>query len=260
MLIRLTQWFVCCALLGISPGLIHGQVDKDTPEGQRADDEIPAGDKLAQERRELQRKVAEIKRRVAELRAANQLDEAAEVERDAKSLFLELQSEPVRHPQDAIRQKIEALREVGRNEEAEELEHQLRETAERETRGRASVEEEVYRFREIPGRRELAVRRGDRPEEAGPAHLERRLNHLREAAENLMAAGLPEQAEQLRRQAETMRARFGEHLDRRPELQELHNQLRQQNERIERLEQMVRKLAERIERQDEANSKGEEDK
>ncbi len=173
-----------------------------------------AGRENQARRQEIERKIAEGRRRSAELRV------------------------------DAMRQQIEELRNAGRNDEAAKLEIQLREYVERETRGRVSAEELENQAREVQGRRERAVPRGDRPEEAGPADLERRLNHLLEAAENLMAAGLPEQAEQLRRQAETMRAKFGEHSDRRPELQELHNQLRQQNERIERLEQIVHKLLE----------------
>lgn len=204
--------------------------DKVVADSERAKNEREA-DAKHQRRQEVERKLAELKRRVVELREAGKSDEAAAVEREARALSERFNAGAI----EALRQQIEELRRTGRNQEAMKLEDLLRARSEQDAR------------------REVSEGPRDRRDRFGggePADLERRLAHLREAAENLMAAGMPEQADQLRRLAESMRERHGEPSERPSELRELHAQLRQQDERIQRLEQIVHRLAENLERQD----------
>ena len=106
--------------------------------------------------------------------------------------------------QDVFRRQIEQLRQAGRLEEAERLEH---------------AQAEFQRARAAQERSEAQAGKVDAPANLGPRISSGDLNHLREAAENLSAAGLQEQAEQLRRQAEMMRSKVGDIRDLPPELQ-----------------------------------------
>lgn len=99
-----------------------------------------------------------------------------------------------------------------------------------------------------PGGPDRPDRRGEPREGPGPEEIERRVRHLLEAAENLNAAGFADQAEQLRRQADSLRHRQAGGPDRPQEMREVHEVIRRQNERIERLEQRVNELARLVER------------
>jgi hypothetical protein len=255
--------------------------DKVVADSERAKSEREA-DAKHQRRQELERKLAELKRRVVELREAGKSDEAAAVEREARAIFGGLNAEAdakhqrrqeVEHKLAEMKRRIVELREAGKSDEAAAVEREARALSERFNAGaiealRQQIEElrrtgrnqeamkleDLLRARsEQDARREVSEGPRDRRDRFGggePADLERRLAHLREAAENLMAAGMPEQADQLRRLAESMRERHGEPSERPSELRELHAQLRQQDERIQRLEQIVHRLAENLERQD----------
>lgn len=106
--------------------------------------------------------------------------------------------------------------------------------------------------RQAAEQRAVEQRDGHRePERRNPDEFERRLNHLREAAEILEKGGFPDMAHQLHRQAETLMAQRAQQAERErhsanPELGELHQIIRRQNERIEKLEHAVRELAELV--------------
>jgi uncharacterized protein involved in exopolysaccharide biosynthesis len=100
---------------------------------------------------------------------------------------------------------------------------------------RESIEQEATR----PNRTDVEQKEGN--------EAQRRLQHLRAAAENLEAAGLREQAEQIRKQIELAEAANRGPAGNSPEVRELHNQVRQLKERIEQLEGLVRRLAQQNE-------------
>ena len=235
---RTVNRIVCFVAWGICAAPVFGQAEKE----QRDETQRETAQREREEsnpHQEMMRRLEVMKRRIAELRANDRQEEAADLEREAMGLIQKSQSYAGRDFPDKIHKQIEALLKEGRNEEANNLERKVRENRERERKAQAASELDT-RAREAL-ERERARFPGERPE-SGPADQERRLHHLREAAENLVAAGLPEQAEQLRRQADALRARFNARGERPAELQELHQQIREQNERIERLEQMIHKL------------------
>ena len=67
-----------------------------------------------------------------------------------------------------------------------------------------AMEQEAHAIRERFGEREQP-----RPDGPPPADLERRLQHLRAAAENLRAAGMPDLAERLMSEAEQLARKLG---------------------------------------------------
>lgn len=188
-----------------------------------------------QGRQELQRRIAELRQRVEELRDAGKEEEAAALQREIERLVQRPQGEG-RAATEMIRRRAEELRRSGRPDEAAELERQAEEMV---RRGRASPG-----FGDRPGPRGLEGFR-PLPEGREPSEPDRRIEHLRQAAENLEAAGLRDLADQLRRQAEEMTARRGPPPEARAELEELRNHVRQLSERIERLEEMIRRLVQR---------------
>jgi len=195
-------------------------------------------------RDENDRELADAKRKIVELLAQGRLEEAAGIQRRMREHF------GFSEPQGAdwlneVTARIHELHEQGKHDEAENLERQLREKLE------FKKDEERRRHEEDQQR----TRRGDRrpPEQREPSH-ESRIQHLREAAEHLMAAGFRREAEQIMRNAEQLqrenheRERDREHQEReRPEvlmreLHEVHEKLQHAYERIERLEDIVNRI------------------
>ncbi|MCL4203981.1 MAG: hypothetical protein KJ000_15880 [Pirellulaceae bacterium] len=119
----------------------------------------------------------------------------------------------------AAKNRIMELRREGRAEEAEALEREVREFMQQ------------TQWKKQPAERPS----GD--------DVDRRVHHLHVAADNLRAAGLDEQAEQLMQQAERIVAAARQAApEREAPIRDLIEAVRRLNERVERLEQAVKKL------------------
>jgi beta-lactamase regulating signal transducer with metallopeptidase domain len=153
-------------------------------EGERREGDRPAGERREGdrrpegERRDAQRRPEGERRPAGERPDRPDAREAAERERRLEEL-----RETIR----ALEAKRADLAAAGKGDQAEEVGAQIRRIA-----GQLA---ELERHR--PGQRD-ADRRPDAPD------VERRMQHLRAAAENLRAAGLPERAEALLREAEAL--------------------------------------------------------
>jgi hypothetical protein len=170
-----------------------------------------------------------------------------------------------------LTQKLEHARREGNEGAVRELEGALAHLKEKFQ----AVEREMREIREGIGHRERPQPEGHRPEGGPRAELERRLHHLRVAADNLRAAGMHDQAEQLMRQAEGLARELGHreegpprehHPDRpRPEgereqphrpdqprgenleraVVELHQQMREMHGQMEEMRNVLKQLVER---------------
>jgi hypothetical protein len=180
-----------------------------------------------------------------------------------------------------IERRIKQLASEGRNEEANKLVQQLRRMREQVGGGRSEagsaqntaifpleLEEQMLLERygsEHPKVKELRKRmeiirtelakedaaQRERAEQnrsesrEGDSQKESRAQHLRQAAESLAAAGLQDQAEQIRKQIDELYASENRSAGAQSaELRELQNVVRQLAERMERLETIVRRLSE----------------
>lgn len=155
--------------------------------------EMAMGDRGGPPREALERLEA-LAREIREHRAAGRLDVAEKLEREMMELRARLggpregdRPAPGERERVAGRERLEAmireaqkLREAGRNEEAERLQREI---------------EEAHR-------RLAGMREGERP--GLPPDLRVRIGHLRAAMENLRAAGMPDQAEQVAQQIERL--------------------------------------------------------
>ncbi len=139
------------------------------------------------ERTELLKRIQEIAAKAAELQRAGKTEEAETLRHEMRELHARLGGprDPGRPGPREGMERLEAmegelgkLREAGKLDAAERLEGELQELR----------------------RRLAAPREGDRP--GPPPELQVRIDHLRVAMENLHAAGLPDQAEQIARQIE----------------------------------------------------------
>jgi beta-lactamase regulating signal transducer with metallopeptidase domain len=192
------------------------------------------------ERAEIMRRMGELEREIAELNRAGKHGEARELHAEIRELHARLAGPRDREPREgmerleAMERELHELREAGRHERAEQLERELHELH----------------------RRVHAPRDGDRP---GPSpELQARIDHLHVAMENLHAAGLHEQAEQIAQQIERL---MHEHdPDARPphegrpepgheivgQLRGEIEQLRRENEEMRRMMQEIREAQERF--------------
>ena len=201
--------------------------ESDVPrEGARPDRE-PA----PPERRELQERLERIKKEIAEHQAAGRHEPAEALKREAEKLMQGAhRGQPQRQLQE-LKERIHQLREEGRGDEAARLEAPARELAERLQRAQGE-------------RGRLGAGQGPGPEDA-----QRRMQHLRQAIDNLHAAGLHDQAEQVARQAQQLeREAQSRHPgpEQAPQVMELHQKLRNLNDRVGKLEAMLQELLKRM--------------
>jgi polyhydroxyalkanoate synthesis regulator phasin len=133
----------------------------------------------------------------------------------------------------AMRKKVHALREHDKHDEAERVEHQV---------------EELTQLLKQRTRHEAPRGEGD--------ELGRRIGHLEQAAENLKAAGMHEQVEQLehvmnelrrQRQHEHAEAEQRERANPRRHFEELRHTVRELREEVQDLRELVQELRERVE-------------
>ncbi len=192
--------------------------------GEDAEPEVSAA--------ELRLKAAELMREARELKQTGNEAQARELAEQAGQLLREVKlaepshehAEPHERLQ-ALRQRIMQLRQEGRMEEAERLEREARQS--------------IELLHKHHG--------GDDPHRHPPEEAERRMHHLRVAAENLHAAGFHEQAEKLVEQAQRLAAaRKVRPMDPGHDgrMDELIGHLRRLTERVERLEQAMKKMIE----------------
>jgi DNA repair exonuclease SbcCD ATPase subunit len=140
----------------------------------------------------------------------------------------------LRGQQERMLQELRELRADGKKAEAAEVKEQI-----------ARLEREIAQRERQPG---PGVRpRGERPERPLPEgnEPERRQQHLREAVENLHAAGLPDIAEKV---AQAGQDRLREEMRPQPGLppeavEQLHAQINELRERVTQLQAQVEKLS-----------------
>jgi gas vesicle protein len=155
-----------------------------------------------------------------------------------------------------IERKIAELREQGKGELAERLAGQLREMIQAHRRARAEQQRarsEAERREEGPQQRDVEMKKGpDGRPGPGPddrAEKERRVQHLRVAAENLNAIGMQDLAQRLNRQAEEIQQSLknpppqGEGPPRRM-MENIQNELRGINQRLDELNRRLDELME----------------
>jgi len=152
--------------------------------------------------------------------------------------------------------RCEAGREAEHAEQMEmqaHLERLHREIAELHEEGRHGQAEEVARRAEelMMQLRQREERRPQPPE--GFEDVERRLQHMIQAAENLEAADMREQAEQLRRHAEEMERQLHRHMEGRPggpdeRLDMLMGQMHELRAEVRELTELVRELHRRLDK------------
>ena len=152
-------------------------------------------------------------------------DEHAERDHDA----------PRHNALEEIEQRIIAAKRAGRHEEAEKLTHQLRKMQEHRAR-----DEHAHRDREHAAHAE----RGRRPEAVSVEEAERRMHHLREAAELLGAVGKHDEAQKLAREAHAIEEKLEQHHRGRGHHEGPSNA--QLAEAIERMQRQIRELHQAI--------------
>lgn len=198
---------------------------------QDAEPEVSAAE-LRLKAAELMREARELKQTGNEAQARELAEQAGELLREAKLAEPAAEHIEPHERLQALRQRIMQLREEGRMEEADRLEREARQSMEL-----------LHKHRQ----EEPLMQHSGEPFQPVPADAERRMHHLRVAAENLHAAGLHDQAEKLMQQAQRMamtpkvRPMAPGHDGR---MDELIGHLRRLNERVERLEQAVKKMIE----------------
>jgi len=151
--------------------------------------------RMMQEREEIIGRAHQIERELRELgerapdRSAELREELGRIEREVREIDAnvqrgrrELEGAHMQRRVEELKRQIHELSEAGRHEEAERLKQEGR---------RMWAEFEERRRRE-----------GEGPPPPPPGDVERRLHHLRAAAENLHAAGMHDAAERLMQQAE----------------------------------------------------------
>lgn len=200
------------------------------------------------ERMEIMKRVGELAREIAELRRTGKHEQAERLQAEMEELHGRLAGPRDREPREgmerleAMERNLRELREGGHHERAEQLQRELHELH----------------------RRLNAPRDGDRP--GLPPELQVRIDHLHVAMENLHAAGLHDQAEQIAQQIDRI---MREHApgpperrdpDARPpregrpepgheivgQLRGEIEQLRRENEEMRRMMQEIREAQERL--------------
>jgi myosin heavy subunit len=203
------------------------------PRRPRPDDEL----------REMRMHLQNLHREMDELHAQGHHEEAEALARKAEEIEMEI------HQREAGRGDMDP----GLIELRAQLERLHREIQEMHERGQHEEAGELEQHAQAI-MMELREREGDRPHpEAELEEMQRRIGHLFQAAENLDAAGMPDQAEQLRRHAEMMEQKLHEHMERdrpRPEehLQMLVEEMHELRAEVHELIDLVRDLHGRLDR------------
>jgi hypothetical protein len=183
---------------------------------------------------QFENELKEIHARIKELLAAGREDEARALHQKAEELAQHHRRQSVAQHLAEVERKAQQLREAGHADEAEKL---------------------LQRARQFVEAQRDPV--GGAPEHAGEV-IKQRIQHLQVAAENLAAAGFPDQADEIRRRIEALKQggkelrpvvpHGGEHHpgalksgEPRP-APELAQHIRELNERVRRLEAMIEKL------------------
>jgi len=177
----------------------EGERRRDEEGREREGDELAEFEehlhRMMREREELIGRAHQIERELRELgerapdRSAELRGELERIEREVRQIEAnlqrgrrELEEAHMRRRVEELKRRIHELSEAGRHEEAERLKQEGR---------RVWAEFEERRRRE-----------GEGPPPPPPGDIERRLHHIRAAAENLRAAGMHDAAERLMQQAE----------------------------------------------------------
>jgi hypothetical protein len=206
--------------------------------------ERPAAERLRDEAAQLRAKAGELEAqgnveeaRELTVRADRLMEKAGRVRPEPRAEFdrqtWERKRDAAREQLEQLKREIRELDRADRHDEARRLERQARALAQRLEADRPPTES--------------AFPRGPRPQ---AWEIERRMHHLRVAAESLHAIGMHGQAEMLMREAEAMNeklhdqqpGREGEDLpavlqELRARMEELHGAVRELHKRIDRLEQ-----------------------
>ncbi|MHC4549405.1 MAG: hypothetical protein ACYTEZ_11575 [Planctomycetota bacterium] len=232
-------------------------------------DDLEAGEaRVLEMQRELERLRAQAKELAesGEDEEARRLEERiAEGERQLERAVRDHERIRIERRLRTLRDEIASLRERGRTEEVGKLEREARELARRLERvGREAPRPRDPLYRK-PGTdrrrhdywprddRRLDRPRDDRPRPYGPrdregGEIERRIHHLRVAAENLGAAGYPERARELLQSAEELERKLRAEGERGPrgveqrvrELEETVHQLREEVHELRRMVEEIR--------------------
>jgi hypothetical protein len=179
---------------------------------------------------EVRERLENLKREIQELRSAGKNEEAGRLEQEARSILQRLAGGPQIPPEarerlENMKREIQELRSAGRVEEAERLEREVHQLMQRfagagpqlppEVRERLNnLRQEIAKLREA-GENDKAAElereaRGIMAQfGGGPSEGMRRLQHLRIAAENLQAAGMPELARQVMERIEDLQRELG---------------------------------------------------
>jgi len=247
----------------------EGERRRDEEGRERERDELAEFEehlhRMMREREELIGRAHQIERELRELgerapdRSAELRGELERIEREVREIEANLQrgrreldEAHMRRRVEELKRRINALSEAGRHEEAERLKQEGR---------RMWAEFEERRRRE-----------GEGPPPPPPGDIERRMHHIRAAAENLHAAGMHDAAERLMQQAEQfLREHRGpgpegpprpdrgrphrehpEHMQRPPmpepamrEIEQLRREVQQMRAEMQELREVLRRLVER---------------
>ena len=221
----------------------------DRERGERAEHRDGPRDGDREERDRPQTDIEHLERRLEELRRAHQQANAAgrreaaeQLEREGHEIMQKLEAiregRPDRPNRERVERRLEELEraiheaaEAGRGERVEQLEREAR---------------EIHRFLE-----ETARDRRPGPRE----EIERRMQHVRVAAENLREAGLPDQAERLLHEAERMLSQQREVEGPRPErpgpeIEQLRDEVHQLRREMQELKMHLRELLDDQRRED----------
>ncbi|MCY2996227.1 MAG: hypothetical protein NTY19_51510 [Planctomycetota bacterium] len=200
------------------------QAERRAPEVTR-----PGREPAPPEQRELQGRLERIKKEIAEHQAAGRHEPAEALKREAEKLMQGARNGQAQRQLQELKERIHQLRENGRGDEAARLEAQARKMAER-----------------LQGEQGRQERQGPGP---GPEDAQRRMQHLRQAIDNLHAAGVHDQAEQVARQAQQLeREAQSRHPgpEQAPQVMELHQKLRNLNDRVGKLEAALQELLKKM--------------
>jgi len=231
---------------------IHGRMEEIQQHFREGERDRPRHDvearigELKRHHAELAERAEAIEREMGQLRDGQEIAAGAEGRREAPV------PEEFRRRLDELKRKITELSAAGRHDEAERLKREGRQMMERF--------QAAQRERPRPDQPRPDQPRPDQPRPEGADELQRRIEHVKAAIENLRAAGLHEPAERLAEQMERAirehRERFGdrpdrphpaEHPDRpRPEHPEaiphIQEQINQMRREMEEMRQLLKEL------------------
>ncbi len=226
------------------------------------------GDRQPGPREAIVNRLRELSERWIDAMASDQRDAAERIQKEIHDIARDTGArlQEIMKPQlEMLERKVAELREQGQPDQAERLAGQLREMMEAHRRAaaepqreRAQAAERAARERAESARENRERQRAEGKPGPGPdqrADMERRVQHLRVAAENLNAIGMQDLAERLHREAEEIQQALqnqnppprGEDLHRgameamQQEFRKLHERLDEMNRRLDELSEMIRR-------------------